>query len=179
MSDTTSANLDRRSLLKLGLGASLMLGTAGLTATLSGCSSSGPAGNMAVLRESDLPLLAALFPAAVGPHPAFSENSNAIELAIAQLDRSLQYSSPFVQSEVLNLLGMLSMPLTRGPLTGIWSDLAQASPEQLEAFLLRWRDSRFELLRKGHKSLLQLLHMAWYATPQSWAAVGYPGPPII
>ena len=77
MSDTTSANLDRRSLLKLGLGASLMLGTAGLTATLSGCSSSGPAGTMAVLRESDLPLLAALFPAAVGPHPAFSENSNA------------------------------------------------------------------------------------------------------
>ncbi|GGE36561.1 hypothetical protein GCM10007421_08010 [Halopseudomonas oceani] len=179
MSDNNSPDLDRRSLLKLGLGASVMLSTAGLTATLSGCSSAGPASNLAVLRESDLPLLAALFPAAVGPHPAFSENSNAIELAIAQLDHSLHYSSPFVQSEVLNLLGMLSMPLTRGPLTGIWGDLAKASPAQLEAFLLRWRDSRFDMLRKGHKSLLQLLHMAWYATPQSWAAVGYPGPPII
>ncbi|WP_341708132.1 twin-arginine translocation pathway signal protein [Halopseudomonas sp.] len=179
MSDTLPPDLNRRSLLKLGLGAGLVLSTAGLTATLSGCSTSAPAGNMAVLRESDLPLLAALFPAVIGPHPAFSENSNATELAIAQLDRSLQFSSPFVQSEVLNLLGMLSLPLTRGPLTGIWGDLAKASPEQLEAFLLRWRDSRFDLLRKGHKSLLQLLHMAWYATPQSWAAVGYPGPPII
>ena len=91
----------------------------------------------------------------------------------------LHASSPHVQSEVLNLLGMLSMPLTRGPMTGIWGNLATASPQQLEAFLTRWQDSRFELLRSAHKSLLQLLHMSWYATPQSWAAVGYPGPPII
>ena len=114
----------------------------------------------------------------IGPHPAF-DDGEAVNAATAQLDRSLQAASPFVQDEVLNLLGMLSLPLTRGPLTGIWGDLAQASPAQLEAFLLRWRDSRFELLRKGHKALLQLLQLSWYATPQSWAAVGYPGPPQV
>lgn len=179
MSDSSSPAIDRRSLLKLGLGAGLVLSTAGLTATLSGCTPSAPAGNFAVLRESDLPLLAALYPAVIGPHPAFKDNPDAIPQATIQFDRSLQASSPFVQSEVLNLLGMLSLPLTRGPLTGIWGDLAKASPGQLEAFLLRWRDSRFDLLRKGHKSLAQLLQMSWYATPQSWAATGYPGPPII
>jgi hypothetical protein len=178
MPDTTSPSLDRRSLLKLGLGATMALGTAGLTASLSGCSSSAPAANFAVLRDSDLPLLRALYPAVIGPHPAF-DDGEAVNAATVQLDRSLQAASPFVQGEVLNLLGMLSLPLTRGPLTGIWGDLAQASPAQLEAFLLRWRDSRFELLRKGHKALLQLLQLSWYATPQSWAAVGYPGPPQV
>ena len=131
-----------------------------------------------MLRDSDLPLLRALYPAVIGPHPAFAE-ADAITLATAQLDRSLQAASPFVQDEVLNLLGMLSLPLTRGPLTGIWGNLAEASPKQLETFLLRWRDSRFELLRKGHKAITQLLQLSWYATPQSWAAVGYPGPPQV
>ncbi|UJJ30040.1 twin-arginine translocation pathway signal protein [Halopseudomonas maritima] len=178
MPDTTSPNLDRRSLLKLGLGASMVLGTAGLTASLSGCSSNAPATNFAVLRDSDLPLLRALYPAVIGPHPAFDQGQ-AADAATAQLDRSLQAASPFVQEEVLNLLGMLSLPLTRGPLTGIWGNLAEASPAQLEAFLLRWRDSRFDLLRKGHKAITQLLQLSWYATPQSWAAVGYPGPPQV
>ncbi|WP_425056802.1 twin-arginine translocation pathway signal protein [Pseudomonas abyssi] len=178
MPDTNSPSLDRRSLLKLGLGATMVLGTASLTASLSGCSSSAPASHLSVLRDSDLPLLRALYPAVIGPHPAFAE-ADAITLATAQLDRSLQAASPFVQDEVLNLLGMLSLPLTRGPLTGIWGNLAEASPKQLETFLLRWRDSRFELLRKGHKAITQLLQLSWYATPQSWAAVGYPGPPQV
>ena len=96
MSHTTSPAIGRRSLLKLGLGAGLMLGTAGLTATLSGCSSSAPAGHLAVLRESDLPLLAALYPVVVGPHPAFKEKTDATERAIAQLDYMLHASSPHV-----------------------------------------------------------------------------------
>ena len=29
----------------------------------------------------------------------------------------------------------------------------------------------------GHASLLQLILMAWYARPLSWAHCGYPGPP--
>ena len=49
MPDTNSPSLDRRSLLKLGLGATMVLGTAGLTASLSGCSSSAPSGSAARL----------------------------------------------------------------------------------------------------------------------------------
>ncbi|MEH6689191.1 MAG: twin-arginine translocation pathway signal protein [Halopseudomonas sabulinigri] len=179
MDPNLNPHLGRRSLLKLGLGASLALSTVGLTASLSGCTSERAAPHFKVLRESDLPILTALYPAIVGSHPAFAESPDAVNKALAQLDWTLERTSPFAQKAVLDLFGLLSMPLTRGPLTGVWGDMANASPEQLEAFLQRWRDSRFDMLRQGSKTLSQLLLMSWYALPQSWAAAGYPGPPVI
>lgn len=179
MDPILNPQLDRRSLLKLGLGASLALSTIGLTASLSGCTSERPAAQFTLLRDSDLPLLAALYPVIIGPHPAFSESADATHKALIQLDKTLLHTSPFVQKAVLDLLGLLSMPLTRGPLTGIWGDMSKASPEQLDAFLQRWRDSRFDTLRQGYNTLSKLLMMSWYALPQSWAAAGYPGPPVI
>jgi len=179
MDPNLNPQLDRRSLLKLGFGAGLALSTVGLAATLSGCTSERPAAQFTLLRESDLPLLAALYPVIIGPHPAFNESAGVTQKALLQLDRSLQHTSPFVQKAVLDLLGLLSMPLTRGPLTGIWGDMSKASPEQLHAFLQRWRDSRFDTLRQGYNTLSKLLMMSWYALPESWAATGYPGPPVI
>ena len=64
MTDTTlpGAGLSRRGLLKVGLFGSAFLATAGVTASLSGCSASVPASGLATLRSSDLPFLRALIP---------------------------------------------------------------------------------------------------------------------
>lgn len=179
MDSNLNPQLGRRDLLKLGLGASLALSTVGLTASLTGCTSERAAPEFQVLRASDLPLLSALYPVILGPHPALTQHPDAIAQALAQLDYSLAHTSPFVQKAVLDLFGLLSMPLTRGPLTGIWGDMSKASPEQLNTFVLRWRDSRFEMLRQGYNTLSKLLMMSWYALPLSWATTGYPGPPVI
>ena len=176
---TRSFDLSRRELLKLGAGASLALTTVGMTATLTGCSSSQAGSDYAVLCESDLPVLKALFPAVVGNHPALRTDEAALERAIRQLDTTLDSTSAAVQSDVLDLLGMLSLPLTRGPLTGIWGSWEKASPEALQGFLERWKNSRLDMLRQGYKALGQLLLMSWYALPQSWADAGYPGPPTV
>lgn len=173
-----AVNLNRRELLKVGLGASLLLGTAGITASLSGCSSSQPATGWQVLRESDLPILTALLPVIVGNHPAL-RGPKAASATLRQLDYSLSWSSAQLHRELHQLLDLLSLPLTRGPLTGIWGAVENASPAQLEAFLQGWRDSRLDLLRQGYKALTQLLQMAWYAQPLSWQDTGYPGPPVI
>ena len=69
--------------------------------------------------------------------------------------------------------------LDNGPLTGVWVSWGQAGATQVTAFLQRWQDSSLNLLRMGHASLLQLLQMAWYECPESWADCGYPGPPKI
>ena len=69
------------------------------------------------------------------------------------------------------------MPVTRGPLTGVWGRWENASPEQIESFLQRWQNSSLSLLKMGHGSLVQLVMMSWYECPQSWGACGYPGPP--
>tara|TARA_R110000822_G_scaffold33952_20_gene96568 strand:+ start:1725 stop:2258 length:534 start_codon:yes stop_codon:yes gene_type:complete len=177
MSTIASTPLSRRSLLKLGLGASVVLATAGLTATLSGCSSSAPASGFQVLRDSDLPMLKAIMAALVGPHPAL--NPANLDAAIAQLDTTLSWTSLAAQKQLTDLFGLLSMGVTRGPLTGLWGNWENATDEQVRAFLERWRDSRLDMLRQGHSALNQLLQMAWYALPVSWEAAGYPGPPAI
>lgn len=177
MSTIASTPLSRRSLLKLGLGASAVLATAGLTATLSGCSSSAPASGFQVLRDSDIPMLGAIMKALVGPHTAV--NAANLDAAIAQLDTTLSWTSLAAQKQLTDLFGLLSMGVTRGPLTGLWGNWENATDEQVRAFLERWRDSRLDMLRQGHSALNQLLQMAWYALPVSWEAAGYPGPPAI
>ena len=77
------------------------------------------------------------------------------------------------------MLDLLSMGITRGPMTGIWGRFENASTEQILVFLVRWRDSRLALLREGHAALTQLLLMAWYALPATWDSIEYPGPPAI
>lgn len=172
-----SIQLSRRSLLKLGVGASAVLATAGLTATLSGCSSDAPASGFQVLRDSDIPMLKAIMKTLVGPHPAL--NAANLDAAIAQLDKTLAWTSTAAQKQVSDLFGLLSMGVTRGPLTGIWGSWEKASDAEVRAFLERWRDSRLDMLRQGHSALNQALQMAWYALPVSWEATGYPGPPAI
>lgn len=177
MPTISTPQVSRRSFLKLGLGASAVLATAGLTATLSGCSSDSPASGFQVLRDSDIPMLSAIMSTLVGPHPAMNQRN--LNAAIAQLDLTLAWTSAAVQKQVTDLFGMLSMGVTRGPLTGIWGSWENATPAEVQSFLDRWRDSRLDMLRQGHSALNQLLQMAWYALPVSWEAAGYPGPPII
>lgn len=54
--------LSRRGFLKVGLLGAAFLATAGVAASLSNCSASGPASGLAVLRETDMPFLRAVLP---------------------------------------------------------------------------------------------------------------------
>ena len=161
--------MHRRDLLRFSLGASAFLAGASLV----GCSAQTAASGYQVLRDDDLPLLRALIPVILAGTQA-SEH-----LVLHSLDHKLAALSPEMLKLTRQLFDMLSLPLTRGPLTGVWGAWAQASPAQVTAFLQRWQDSSLNLLRMGHASLLQLLQMAWYERPESWAACGYPGPPTI
>lgn len=161
--------MQRRDLLRFSLGASLFLSTASLV----GCSAQTPAAGYHVLRDDDLPALLALIPVVLAGTSANDE------LVLHSLDHKLAALSPEMLKLTRQLLDVLSLPLTRGPLTGVWGAWEQASSAQVTAFLQRWQDSSLNLLRMGHASLLQLLQMAWYERPEAWAACGYPGPPKI
>ena len=161
--------MHRRDLLRFSLGASAFLAGASLV----GCSAQTAATGYQVLRDDDLPLLRALIPVILAGTQA-SEH-----LVLHSLDHKLAALSPEMLKLTRQLFDVLNLPLTRGPLTGVWGAWAQASPAQVTAFLQRWQDSSLNLLRMGHASLLQLMQMAWYERPESWAACGYPGPPKI
>jgi hypothetical protein len=161
--------MQRRDLLRLSLGASLFLSSVSLI----GCSAETPAANYQVLRDDDLPALRALI-AVVLADTAASD-----EWVLPSLDRKLAALSPQMLKLTRQLFDVLNLPLTRGPLTGVWGAWEQASADQVTAFLQRWQNSSLDLLRMGHAALLQLLQMAWYECPQAWAACSYPGPPKI
>lgn len=168
----------RRGLLKLGLLGGAMLATAGVAASLSGCSvDSPPKAGYRVLREDDMAFLQALIPVVLTGAVAAGKMPAAVQGTLKNIDDGLAQVSPGTLKLTRQLLDVCSSGLTRGPLTGVWGRWENARPAQVEGFLLRWRDSSLDLLRQGHSAILQLVLMAWYSRPESWAHCGYPGPP--
>jgi hypothetical protein len=179
MNDIANAapQLSRRGLLKVGLLGGAFLATAGVTASLSGCSASAPATGYQVLRASDLPSLRAIIPVVLEGAVRPEALQAAVDATLLGVDNNLQHLSPELLKLTQQLFDVLAMAFTRGPLTGIWGSWENASQADIQQFIKRWEHSSLDLLRMGHASLLQLILMAWYARPQSWAHCGYPGPP--
>lgn len=119
-------------------------------------------------------LIAALAPVVLGPACTDAVScqrvTEGVRVAVAAL-------SPAAQRDVGELFMLLNIGPARGLLTGVWGSWGQASAEEIEAFLQRWRHSRLALLQAGYHALHDLILAAWYAEPESWAAIGYPGPP--
>jgi len=171
--------LSRRGLLKFSLGASAFLATAGLGASLSGCSASVPASGFVTLRSGDLLFLRALIPVMLDGAVTSERMPEAVEGTLKSLDYNLAHLSPEMLKLTRQLFDVLGMAVTRGPLTGIWGSWENASADDIRQFLDRWENSSLSLLRMGHSSLLQLGMMAWYGRKESWAHCGYPGPPTV
>ncbi|WP_397450476.1 twin-arginine translocation pathway signal protein [Pseudomonas sp. NA-150] len=174
-----SPGLSRRGVLKISLCAGAFLSTAGLAASLTGCSANSLGSGFSVLRETDLPFLRALIPAMVSGSLGAGSSQSAVAGTLKSIDASLEHLSPEMFKLTQQLFDVLALPLTRGPLTGVWLSWESASLEQVANFLDRWENSRLSLLRMGHSSLLQLVMMSWYSRPEAWAHCGYPGPPTV
>lgn len=181
MTDTSlsAPGLSRRGVLKIGLLGGAFLATAGVTASLSGCSASSPANGFAVLRDSDMPFLRALIPVMLAGAVPAERMAESVKGAIQSLDYGLHRLSPEMLKLTVQLFDVLALPITRGPLTGIWGSWDNASADDVQQFLHRWQNSSISLLKMGHSSLLQLVLMAWYGRPESWQHCGYPGPPKV
>lgn|SRR5690554_4030235 len=167
-------SLSRRRFLQFGIGGALVLTAAGTGARWVQRNRRAAAPAFQQLRQQDIQLLTAILPFLIGPHPAFAAN---LQTTLGNIDRLLAYSSPAKQAELRDLFDMMTFKATQGPTTGYWGDWSAATEKDIQKFLLRWRDSRVALLRFGYQGLCQLCHMAWYGTPASWQAIGYPGPP--
>jgi hypothetical protein len=96
----------------------------------------------------------------------------AIEETIAGL-------APAARDEVGELCSLLDFAPTRCLVAGVWSPWSRASATSVAAFLERWRESRFVLLRSAYEALHQIVLGAWYAQPRAWPAIGYAGPPSL
>lgn len=106
------------------------------------------------------------------------ESETLLEETIRGVDLAISGFYPAVQKELRQLFSLLTLPPGRIAAAGIWRSWPQASEASVKAFLNRWRDSRFDLLKTGYDALQQLISAAWYGNPKSWQGIGYAGPPV-
>jgi len=133
------------------------------------------------LDGASAPLIGALVPVVLAGSlpPREPEHGVAVREVVEAFDRAVSGLSPAVRGEIADLLGVLGFGPTRLALTGMWGPIEDASGEEITQFLLRWRNSRFDLLRAGYQALTQLIQASWYDNPSSWSFIGYPGPPSL
>jgi hypothetical protein len=103
----------------------------------------------------------------------------AVAEVVAAFDRAVSRLSIPVQQEMGELFSFLHRAPLRVAFAGLWQPLEESTPAQISEFLVRWRDSRFDLQRAGYRALTQLIQAAWYGNSDSWRAIGYPGPPAL
>ena len=103
--------------------------------------------------------------------------ARAVREVVEAFDRAVAGLSTAVQKEVDQLFSVLRFAPARLAFTGLWAPIEESSPEEIAAFLTRWRRSRFDIQRAGYQALTQLIQASWYDNPLSWAAIAYPGPP--
>ena len=125
-------------------------------------------------------ILAAIIPVLLdGALPIGAERATARAETLAAVDETIAGLPPAIREELAELFSLLDFAPTRCLVAGVWSPWSEASSEAIAAFLARWRDSRFALLRSAYGALHQIVLGTWYATPRAWPATGYAGPPTL
>ncbi len=157
----------RREFLKTGLAGALLLNVAGCTRPAQGN------GRTVVLTALIPVFLAGVLPRGGATRPEL------IARTVAGVDKAIAGLALATQKEVGELFDLLSFTPTRMIVAGIWSPWPEASPEAIGRFLESWRNSRFDLLKSGYAALHDLIFSAWYARPDTWTAIDYPGPPKV
>ena len=173
--DAHGPGLSRRDVLKVGAGFSLALVLAGTV----GCShgAKAPVAGYAFLQPGDVELFRALAPAVVTERGGFgaAQRKTPVEAVLRNVDATCAAMDLGSRKELRKLFDLLAITPLRYALTGVgaWNE---AGIEKMQAFLARWRGSRFATLNAGGNVLVKLTSSSFYLLPESWPSTGYPGP---
>jgi hypothetical protein len=96
-----------------------------------------------------------------------------------RVDAFLAMSHPGVQKDAKRLLALFDSALVGLLLDGSPTRFRSAGPSRQDARLAAWSTSRVDLRRTGFRGLRRLICSAYYSSPATWGAVGYPGPPSL
>ncbi|MCC6747042.1 MAG: gluconate 2-dehydrogenase subunit 3 family protein [Deltaproteobacteria bacterium] len=99
-----------------------------------------------------------------------------LEVALA-VDRVLRLQDPTVRKEVKQLLGLFENALANFAFGRRVQPFTRLSAEAQDEVLREWQTSSLTLRRTGFQGLRTLLLGVYHASPRSWTAMRYPGPP--
>lgn len=163
--------MQRRTLLRLGLGAGTALALAGwgAAAWAPGLSSDGslsPASRLIFARLAPVLLEGNLPPG----QPA------ALDAHLGRVQAAVQGLPPATRAELSDLLALLALPPGRLGLTGLQPAWAEASAPALQQALQGMRRSSLQVRRQVYLALRELTVAAYFSDPSAWGSLGYPGP---
>lgn len=168
----------RRSFLK-GLGAVVALAAGGGGAWL-GTRRTRPApdvgGPFAVFTPEEATVLLAIADRLVPEREGFPRPR---QLRLAErIDRIAAMAHPATQGELRRLVRLFENALSGLALEVQPRLFTESPPAAQDQRLAAWAQSRLGLRRTGYRALKRLVLAAYYASPETYAAVGYPGPPL-
>lgn len=164
--------MQRRTLLKLGIGAAALLAVAG--------------GGVALLRPGLLDgrmtpagrsvfhaVARAVLDGSLPGEPA--EREAALEAMLRRLDDTLAGFPAPTQSELSQVLALLASTAGRIGLAGLSTDWPHASTGEIQAALQGMRTSSLAMKQQVYHALRDLTNASYYADPQAWPLMSYPG----
>ncbi len=171
----SGGGLTRRLLLKRGLfgSALLLLGGAGLAIRPGRTvESKGP---LKFFTPAEYATFSSLAARVVPPRDGWLSTREA--QVAEKADALLATVDPGVGTELKQLLGLFD-----NALAGLLFDLSATpfslrEPDEQDLALSNWQNSRLALRRTGFKALKNLACACYYGSPETWAHVGYKGPP--
>lgn len=110
--------------------------------------------------------------------PASDPFPSAWEVEVPEkIDELLSRTHPANAEEVGQGLMLLESAAAGMLLEGRTSTFTASAPEEQDEILAAWRASSIAVRRKVFKALNGLCNAAYYASPEVYPAMGYPGPP--
>jgi len=161
--------------IRYGLGGAVALAAGGVGLSLQRTRPRAPSRPLRALDERTFSILAAVADRVTPPREGFPAAS---ELQVAEkIDELLTGVHPAVLEEITQVLHLLENGLAGLVLDGRPKPFTALSPQAQDEALQSWKRSRLGLRRTAYKALRGLCAAAYYASPEIYPAVGYPGPP--
>lgn len=168
--------MQRRTLLKLGVGAGMAVALVGW-----GAAAWRPGWVEGRLSEDAKPMWSAVARAVLeGVLPSDpGVQKLALEHHLARIEAAIAGLAPATRKELSELIALLGVTPGRLALTGLSVPWAQATVPEVQAALQAMRVSDSDTRQQVYHALRDLTNAAWFADAGTWVALGYPGPVAI
>lgn len=165
--------MQRRRLLKLGLGAAVVIGVAGAGVALikpglvDGKLSPG---SRVLMRAAAMAVLGDLL------RPVGAARDAALDAQLGRVDQAIAALPAATRKELSDALGLLGTAAGRYTLVGLSKPWGEASAEDIQQALNAMRLSTSNTRQQIYHALRDLNAIAFFTEPGNWQTAGYPGP---